>query len=91
MKRHIVIVTLVAVLGLALVGPAGAQAGTPTSAPGSVLGFGRELGLLVLGFGWDAVRIVLPDAWPAKHEDIDQLLHTDSGGAATAPQETPSR
>lgn len=34
----------------------------------------RELGLLVLGIGWEAVRIVLPDACPEKEKDIDELI-----------------
>ncbi|MBN1572840.1 MAG: hypothetical protein JW984_06540 [Deltaproteobacteria bacterium] len=35
---------------------------------------GRELGLLVLGIGWEAVRIVLPEARPEKDKDIDELI-----------------
>lgn len=34
----------------------------------------RELGLLVLGIGWEAVRIVLPKACPERDKDIDELI-----------------
>lgn len=39
-----------------------------------VMGAAREVGLLVLGVGWEAIRIVLPDSCPAKQKDIDGLL-----------------
>jgi hypothetical protein len=42
--------------------------------PSTVIGFARELSLLVAGIGWEAVRIVLPESCPAKHKDIDKLL-----------------
>jgi hypothetical protein len=44
------------------------------SASGVVVGGARELGLLVMGITWEAVRIVLPEWCPAKEKDIDQLL-----------------
>jgi hypothetical protein len=46
--------------------------GTPVACP--VIGAVRELGLLVLGIGWEAIRIVLPDSCPEKQKDIDGLL-----------------
>ncbi|GEM_PF-3336040 len=36
----------------------------------------RELGLFVLGIGWEAVRIVLPEACPEKDKDIDELIRS---------------
>ncbi len=48
----------------------------PTSAACPVVGVVRELGLLVLGVGWEAVRIVLPDSCPAKEKDIDALIES---------------
>jgi hypothetical protein len=52
------------------------DAAAPDIAPAScpVVGAAREAGLLVLGIGWEAVRIVLPDWCPAKRKDIDGLL-----------------
>jgi hypothetical protein len=44
------------------------------SASCPVMGAAREVGLLVLGVGWEAIRIVLPDSCPAKQKDIDGLL-----------------
>ncbi len=53
---------------------------TETARPASVacpaFGVARELGLLVLGVGWEAVRIVLPDSCPAKQKDIDALIES---------------
>lgn len=34
----------------------------------------RELGLLVLGVGWDAVRFVMPKSCPDRDKDIDELI-----------------
>jgi hypothetical protein len=45
-----------------------------SSARCPALGAAQELCLLVLGIGWEAVRIVLPDSYPAKDKDIDGLL-----------------
>ena len=35
-----------------------------------------ELGLLVLGVAWDAVRIVMPKSCPERDKDIDELVRT---------------
>ena len=35
-----------------------------------------ELGLLVLGVAWDAVRIVMPKSCPERDKDIDELIRT---------------
>lgn len=40
----------------------------------SIVGGVREIGLLALGITWDAVRIVLPESWPVKYRDIDELI-----------------
>lgn len=54
---------------------------TPSGAACPVAGAARELGLLVLGIGWEAVRIVLPDWCPAKDKDIDGLLEDASSNS----------
>ncbi len=62
--------------GLSAVSPA-ADMGEATITPAAacpVMGTARELGLLVLGIGWEAVRIVLPESCPAKEKDIDGLI-----------------
>ncbi len=35
-----------------------------------------ELGFLVLGIAWDAVRIVMPKSCPEKDKDIDELVRS---------------
>jgi hypothetical protein len=50
-----------------------AEAVRPSPAACPAVGAVRELGLLVLGVGWEAVRIVLPSC-PAKEKDIDALI-----------------
>ncbi len=87
MKTKALFLALVLLLAFPLIGvtataPTGGAA-TGAGAPGSVLGWGRELGLLVAGIGWEAVRIVLPESCPAKHKDIDQLIHNDTNPANT--------
>jgi hypothetical protein len=92
MKGKVLLIVLVMILAAPSIGAAAAPAGGDTSAgasvPGSVLGMGRELGLLVLGIGWEAVRIVLPESCPAKHKDIDRLIHSEPDTTSLSPHDT---
>jgi hypothetical protein len=79
MKMWIIAAILAIVLSGGAVGwPATADEPATTSAC-PALGMAQEMGLLVLGIGWEAVRIVLPDSCPAKHKDIDALLRGSEG------------
>jgi hypothetical protein len=61
---------------------AGDAGNSPTPQPsGKAIGTkavtgARELGLLVLGVGWDAVRFVMPKSCPEREKDIDELIHS---------------
>jgi len=88
MKRAVIL----SVISLLLLGVAGfvrAEDATPSAdtppAACPVMGMAREVGLLVLGVGWEAVRIVLPDACPAKEKDIDRLLGAGPPGRNPSP------
>jgi hypothetical protein len=80
MKMWIIAAILAVVLSTGAVGSLGATTDEPaTTSACPALGMAQEMGLLVLGIGWEAVRIVLPDSCPAKHKDIDALLRGSEG------------
>jgi hypothetical protein len=79
MKRWIVVAILALVLSAGAVFPLAAADEPAAASACPALGMAREMGLLVLGIGWEAVRIVLPDSCPAKHKDIDALVRGPEG------------
>lgn len=75
---------LIFVLSLFVLSNASAvEAAAPSSIPAStelirtkaIYGV-SELGFLVLGVAWDAVRIVMPKSCPERDKDIDELVRT---------------
>ena len=79
MKRWLAGVLVFILCGLLLpLVPAMAEEGTAPAPERSVIeaiaSGSRELSLLVLGIGWEAVRIALPEACPMKEKDIDGIV-----------------
>lgn len=74
-KTIILCVAASLLIGWGVLLPAAESAETAGSSPAAchAVGVARELGLLVLGVGWEAVRIVRPSC-PAKEKDIDALI-----------------
>lgn len=71
-KRVITFILLLVFSGVAIPSFGAGEEAAPSPCP--AIGFARELGLLVLGIGWESVRIVLPDSCPLKEKDIDRLM-----------------
>ena len=73
-------VFLLSLFGLSIVAADDAEISAPPASErrlcATAVGGVRELGLLVLGIGWEAVRIVLPEACPEKDKDIDELIQS---------------
>jgi len=83
-KETVKSLILVFVLSLFVLSNASAmEAATPsnTSSPtepirvNAIYGV-SELGLLVLGVAWDAVRVVMPKSCSERDKDIDELVRT---------------
>jgi len=82
MKTHGCIVATMLCL-LLVVAPQAAMGGTDDVAPnaedrispgGVILGGLTELGMLAVGIVWEGVRIVLPEGYSLKGQDIDDLV-----------------
>jgi hypothetical protein len=86
-KTIILCIAASLLIGWALLIPAAEETGNAGAPAAScpVMGAARELGLLVLGVGWEAARIVLPASCPAKQKDIDGLLHGTPPEPKTSP------